>query len=251
MIIISLTTIPPRFKYLYITIESLLNQTICPDKIIIHIPEIYNNYDSIDIPKYSNDKIIINRQTKDYGPITKLLGLYHSELYNNMSNDDIIIVVDDDRIYNNNMIKYMITYHEKYIDKVLTVDGDEIEQATNGFIQTNYKKQPRGVPFKKIGYIDTIHGCNGFVITKNLCPFNNKKIFEINPKNVNYYVDDIVISGFLTLNNVDIYTIPNATNMDEKRHQNDTISLLWEYNKRFKQNTTCVEYFKKEFNIWN
>jgi hypothetical protein len=39
MIIISLTTIPPRFDNLYITIDSILAQTILPDKILINIPE--------------------------------------------------------------------------------------------------------------------------------------------------------------------------------------------------------------------
>ena len=41
MIIVSLTTIPPRFNYLHITIDSILSQTILPDKIIINIPNFF------------------------------------------------------------------------------------------------------------------------------------------------------------------------------------------------------------------
>ena len=79
MIIVSLTTIPPRFNFLYLTINSIINQTVKPDKIIIHIPEKYNNffYEKLPVlPKDCEDSvnIIINQKTKDYGPITKLLG---------------------------------------------------------------------------------------------------------------------------------------------------------------------------------
>ena len=47
----------------------------------------------------------VKNRCNDFGPTTKLLGLYETEIYNNMSNNDVIIVIDDDRIYNNNLIK--------------------------------------------------------------------------------------------------------------------------------------------------
>jgi hypothetical protein len=40
--IVSLTTIPAKFDNLYLTVDSIINQTILPDKIIINIPKIYN-----------------------------------------------------------------------------------------------------------------------------------------------------------------------------------------------------------------
>ena len=46
----------------------------------------------------------VKNRCNDFGPTTKLLGLYETEIYNNMSNNDVIIVIDDDRIYNNNLI---------------------------------------------------------------------------------------------------------------------------------------------------
>jgi hypothetical protein len=39
--IISLTTIPTKFDNLYLTIDSIINQTIVPDKIIINIPKFF------------------------------------------------------------------------------------------------------------------------------------------------------------------------------------------------------------------
>ena len=57
MIIVSLTTIPPRFKYLHNTINSILNQTITPDKIVLNIPIKYNNYDldNYNFPIFNNE----------------------------------------------------------------------------------------------------------------------------------------------------------------------------------------------------
>ena len=40
--IITLTTIPSKFQYLHLTIDSIVKQTIMPDKIIINIPNEYN-----------------------------------------------------------------------------------------------------------------------------------------------------------------------------------------------------------------
>lgn len=250
MIIVSLTTIPPRFQYLYITIDSILNQTIQPDKIMIHIPKIYNNYSQDKLPEFSNDKIIINRQTKDYGPGTKLLGVYNTQLFNNMSNDDIIIVIDDDRIYNNKLIENMLNYHVLNKDKVLTICGWGTEALTRNCIVTSKNKQPRGVEFTKEGYVDVLGGCGGFLITKKNCPFNHKEIFEVDPKDANYYVDDILISGFITLNNTDIYLIPNTIRRDEERSINNGISALCDPT-RIDKNTKCMQYFQNNHNIWN
>ena len=250
MIIVSLTTIPPRFKYLNVTINSILNQTIKPDKIIVNIPKIYNNYSYNNLPEILNDTIIINTQTKDYGPATKILGLYNSELYQNMVDDDIIIIIDDDRIYNNKLIESMLNYHKININKVLTIAGWDIEVISNNYIKTTNKKLPRGIEFKSDGYVDILGGCCGFLITKKLCPFNHKEFFELNPKDDKYYVDDVLISGFLTLNNTDIYIIPNAIFGDEERSINDSINPLYD-NTRTQKNITCIQYFKNKYNIWN
>lgn len=67
-IIITLTTIPSRLKYLDLTINSILSQDILPDKIIINIPLKYNNFlNDFIIPDniIQNKNIIINRCT-DY-----------------------------------------------------------------------------------------------------------------------------------------------------------------------------------------
>ena len=114
--IISLTTIPSKFDNLYLTIDSIINQTITPNKIIINIPKIYSfrmNNSKIDInkindfmSKYSKNNCIINFLDEDYGPGTKLLGLLNSNIIKSFDKSNTyIILVDDDLIYKPYMIE--------------------------------------------------------------------------------------------------------------------------------------------------
>jgi hypothetical protein len=49
--IVSLTTIPSKMDNLYLTIDSIIQQTIVPDKIILNIPKVYDfRINSTEIP---------------------------------------------------------------------------------------------------------------------------------------------------------------------------------------------------------
>lgn len=123
--IYSLTTIPAKFDNLYLTIDSLLNQTIKATKIIINIPKQYSlrfnssiEKDKIDkfIEKYSNNEVIINLLNNDYGPGTKLLGLFENNIINFNMENTYIILVDDDNIYKEDMIENFINYKKVNIN---------------------------------------------------------------------------------------------------------------------------------------
>ena len=101
-IYVSLTTIPSRIKTINKCLDSILNQTIKPDKIYINIPFKYKRFDDIimdeDLPE-TNDIITITR-CEDFGPGTKLLGSY--KLF---EKDAIVILIDDDLIYKDYMLE--------------------------------------------------------------------------------------------------------------------------------------------------
>lgn len=119
--ILSLTTIPSKFDNLHLTMDSLVNQTITPTKIVVNIPKVYDfrmNHskipqDKIDafIEKYSNHNVIINVIDKDFGSGTKLLGLLQSDIVSDMNTTNTyIILVDDDLIYRPLMIENFNRY---------------------------------------------------------------------------------------------------------------------------------------------
>ena len=105
--IISLTSIPQKFNGLYLTIDSIINQTLKPDKIIINIPKIYNfriNQTPLiekimSLNEKYNNKITINLLDEDFGPGTKLLGIFYNGVIDDFQDDNTyLILIDDDSI---------------------------------------------------------------------------------------------------------------------------------------------------------
>ena len=106
-----------KFDKLNLTIDSLLNQTIKSKK---NNSEYSNKYslrfnssiekDKIDkfIEKYLNNEVVINLLNNDYGPGTKLLGLFENNIINFNMENTYIILVDDDNIYKEDMIENFI-----------------------------------------------------------------------------------------------------------------------------------------------
>merc|ERR1711865_654407 len=99
-----------RISKIIKTLDSIKNQTINPDIILLNIPK-------IDIPDIIRDyctenDITINILDRDYGPATKLLGALK---YNKIKDYDFIITIDDDHLYPPNMMK-----HYKYINSKVT-----------------------------------------------------------------------------------------------------------------------------------
>jgi hypothetical protein len=142
MIYISLSTIPKRVKYLNKSVDSLLNQTLKPDKIFINIPYKYKRFDEVirdsEIPKFNN-KIVEITRCEDCGPGTKLLGSLHK-----LKKNSLIVLADDDNIYKNYMIKkfydfYSIAPTNAYSFYVHPLGKFGIGQGADGFaINTNY-----------------------------------------------------------------------------------------------------------------
>ena len=141
MIFVSLTTIPPRVKNLYKSVESLLKQSKKPDKIFVNIPKKYERFNEVieddQIPKISN-KIVEITRCEDYGPGTKLLGSL-----NKLEKNSLIILADDDNIYEDYMIEkfyhyYSIAPENAYSFYVHPLGNFGIGQGADGFaINTN------------------------------------------------------------------------------------------------------------------
>ena len=141
MIYVSLSTIPQRIKYLDKTVESLLKQSIKPNKIFINIPFKYNRFSETisesQLPVFKDDCIEITR-CEDCGPGTKLLGSIDK-----LKKNSLIILADDDNIYENYMIEkfnyyYSIAPQNSYSFYVHPLGNFPIGQGADGFaINTN------------------------------------------------------------------------------------------------------------------
>ncbi|AVL94957.1 glycosyltransferase [Moumouvirus australiensis] len=242
-IYVAFTTIPSRFINIKKTIDSILNQSKPCYKIIINIPHQYHRFpDKFVIPEYllNNNNVFVNR-CKDYGPATKLLGLYEMST---IDPDDIIIVCDDDREYDFHFVRNLVEGLALKPNHSVTNAGWEIETLS----EYSYEKidLPRGKEYTNSGYVDILGGCCGFALFyKNI----NGEMLQINKDLLSFYVDDVWISGHLTVSGTKIWMLGNSP--EAKRTNNDTINALSNNNAHRKIcNNFTVKYFIDNYDIW-
>ena len=142
MIYVSLSTIPERLKNLNKSVESLLNQTLKPNKIFINIPLKYRRFSETiekgQIPEFNSDFVKITR-CEDCGPGTKLLGSL-----NKLEKNSLLILADDDHIYKDYMIEKFFYFYNKnpnnaYSFYVYPLENSPVGQGADGFaINTNH-----------------------------------------------------------------------------------------------------------------
>lgn len=142
---ISLTTIPPRVKFIKKTLDSLKDQTIKADKIFLNVPKNFRRFkDNININIKSLEKEFENLEVvscEDYGPGTKLLGSLRK-----IQKYDYVILVDDDHIYKNQMLEFFNSQflndsNTSYSFHVYNIKDCKVGQGADGYlINTKYLK---------------------------------------------------------------------------------------------------------------
>lgn len=203
-VVISLTTIPSRIKYLEYTIKSLLNQKYRVDEIYLWLPDKTMKGKKYDIPeKLMNLKNLnIKICNHDYGPATKLIyTLLEEEL------DTKIIVVDDDMIYRYNLVDKLVNMSQKYPDAAIATVGLYMNSK-------NDHAKVSDILNVKSKKVDRVLGTTGFLVKPKF--FHDGKLVEGDcfdyskaPKEA-IWVDDIWFSGHLAKRGVDIYRLPRG-----------------------------------------
>ncbi len=122
-IIVSLTSIPSRIKTLNLCIESLLRQTMKPDKIILYLD---NVSEKVELPRKLLDQTK-RGLTIEYCDKIDLRS--HTKYFYVMQEfpNDIIITVDDDVYYNKNTIKQLWESYKKHPNCVSCIKMHEIK----------------------------------------------------------------------------------------------------------------------------
>ena len=128
MLYVSFTCLPTRINNIHLLLKSIKEQTLQPDKIIIHYPnkcirlDIEYNIDELKKLIETNsikDRIIIN-ETSDYGPITKIYPILNM----NLNESDIIIVIDDDIYYNQYLFENLYReFINENTEKAICISG--------------------------------------------------------------------------------------------------------------------------------
>ncbi|MDC0141995.1 glycosyltransferase family 2 protein [bacterium] len=184
-----MTSIPPRAHQLPNVINSILNNTVKPDKIIITLCNKYNRFDGSYNMSYltefkDNDIIKINFIEKDLGSVTKLIGSLDKLLTEDNIDDIYLLTADDDLPYSKNWIKNFVRRLKSEPNTVWYGFGQKQAHSVKGGIFTAFNAD--GITYK----LNKLH------TFKNYCDLlisDNKK-WALH--------DDMCFSSWFKLNNI-------------------------------------------------
>lgn len=214
-VVASLTTMPDRYFKIVETLESLRRQTYPLDAIYLSLPAKSRRL-GIDYPPLPAEiaKLCTVVPCTDFGPITKILGGLLAE-------DDpetIIITFDDDMIYPEKAVEALIKHHRRYPDACIGSSGMLLKYNCPACAVTPNESNflyriPKFVVPPEGRRVDSVYGYPGCLYVRKFFP--EKALLE--EKFLNYALldhnmlmnDDIVISGYLSLNNVERRIFPN------------------------------------------
>ena len=212
-VVASLTTMPDRYHKIIKTLRSINNQNYKLDAIYLGIPKKSRRL-NINYPEVTDEikSLCTVVRCEDYGPMTKILGALISE----SNPETIIITFDDDMIYPPDIVSKLMSYHEKYPESAIGSSGMllryncpmcAITPNEDNFI---YRIPKFSVP-PEGRKVDSIYGYPGALYLRKFFPLDNLEEF------LNYALidndmfmnDDITISGYLSLNNIERRIFPN------------------------------------------
>ena len=194
-IVVSLTTSPQRINSIKPVLDSILNQTIKPDRIYLNLPKLFlrnNSTFDIPLPQFITDNpIIYVNFCDDLGPATKIIPTIYKEFWPNT----YILSIDDDTYYPSNIISDYLKYADIYKDCIITGtsfinnnSSDDLKWFNTIKINTN--------PLFNGKLVDLLEGFSGVLykrkfFTKNLLNDFYKNLDETSCK----FGDDFYLSN--------------------------------------------------------
>ena len=202
-VIATLTSIPSRMEYLHHCLQSLIQQTMPADEIVLSLPHKSVREDaeyeiSSDVQKLIDKGNVELLRCKDYGPATKLLGVLNREKGQHRETEPVILYFDDDTLYHLNAIENLLS------NDILETGGAVCRKGNI------IHKDPWGeswgscVNVKERTELDTAFGCGGVGVRPS---YFDERVFK-HEVDGSFYVDDIHISGNLRRNGIKLYTEP-------------------------------------------
>ncbi|MCG6901280.1 MAG: glycosyltransferase family 2 protein [Rhodobacter sp.] len=276
MLIVTLSSIPPRFSGIGETLQSLLAQSRRADRILLYIPERYRRFPDWDgaLPAVP-EGVEIRRAAQDLGPATKILAAAQEF----RGQDCDLVYCDDDRAYGRDWLRDFTRTRARHpgcaianlgfqAAEVVPVTGEgrlpgaarRTWRITDLDFQARFlgreiiaklRRQPVQPPWRRVykrsGYIDIAEGCGGVMVRPE---FFSEAFHDIPP--VLWSVDDVWLSGMLWAGKVPIWLRGNQFPPRETpaHLQAALAGSVLDGADRDAANRRCVEYFQAHHGIW-
>lgn len=250
--VISLSVLPARFKHFEPTLNSITDQSLLPEKIVINLPRYFKrDKTNYEIPEYvkSHPLIHINWIEEDLGPATKILPTM--DLYKD-DPDKLIIVLDDDQIYPKGMVENYVYHSQRLPNAAMTLSGWTVPEGFDhgnkvqiyGAIVRVYR---RDTSIREPKRVDCLQGAASFAVKPKL--FDGRVYdFENAPKEA-FFVDDIWLSGNLAWNKSPVYVVPAPFRFGRfvSLRQSTKVSLSKTVNSDNTNNNKLYRFFEKDW----
>jgi len=257
----SLTTMPNQYEKVVRTLESLHAQTYKLDAIYLSLPEVSRRLGTKypPVPKEISDKCTIIKCT-DMGPITKLYGGLLAEDHP----DTFIISFDNDMVYPPTMVEKLVEKHLKYPNAAICSAGMLIGAGNCPFcaITPNENNYLYNIPKFYIPdegrNVDCAYGYPGCGYVRKMFPKKHlleKDFFNYALTNNDCLMnDDIVISGFLSLHNIERKIFPDFPNVDFVKQdgvrQRTEAEISIDMDKFFQRMNRAIDTCKQELGMY-
>jgi len=269
-IVLTLTSIPPRFSNLPRKFREIYTQSVLPDRIELNIPDHYRRFPG-EVPSLPElpEWVEVRRCRTDYGPATKVLPAV--ERWRGSETD--LLVTDDDRAQDRQWVERLCTSRSERPHDIISERGWEISQRF--LIERQQPDLPRvrwskakgrtaGYRLKRLlslgqyhpprrlvaepGYVDVFEGFLGALVPASAIP---EMAFDI--PDVVWMVDDVWLSGQAHAAGTRVWThgTPRPVYSDGRV---DKIAALRDYSSeghgRESADRHAVELLRSKYGAW-
>jgi hypothetical protein len=265
-LIISLTTIPPRFKVIHETLESLAAQAARVEAIHLYLPNKYRRfeYDRQDVPSLPAG-VTARFIDTDFGPATKVLPAVQEYRGQNVS----ILFCDDDKVYDPGWAQRFVNASKQHPACCIVEEGGQISHYSShsytGALRPRAMRRNKDLGYRlkrllslgrwkprktlKSGYVDILEGWGGVMVRPEFFPEG-----AFNIPDILWTVDDIWLSGQLALQSIPIWL--NADSEIRTKENTDEVKsaslrkLVYKGHGRSEANQLCIDHFRDNYHIW-
>jgi hypothetical protein len=260
MLVISLTTIPPRFQHLPRFFSTLQRQSKRPDRVELNLPRLYKRFpgEPLALPRLP-EWVSICAVDIDLGPATKILPTVGRWI----GKDVDIVYCDDDQLYGQHWLARFVETRRQRPNDAICEQGSHLAGRTAIF------RVPRAEPagelrktfgyrlkraaslglarpairdFRGDGYVDVMSGFGGVCVRPGFFPPLAWQIPDLM-----WTEDDFWLSGMMEINDVGIWLNAKGSRPTSDRRASNK-SPLAEINRI--SNHRCLPYMQDTFGIW-
>jgi hypothetical protein len=219
-LVVSLTTLPGRYRKLYRTLRSINSQSLKADAVYLGLPKIAKRL-NLPYPRLSkklSDLCTVVSLDQDYGPICKILGALNSETDPNT----IIVTIDDDIVYPFNFLEEFAERAQKYPKSAIGSTGllvghnifnySSVSALTPDWNRvTGFLVPAEGRP------VDILCGVSGIAYRRKFFPETPEEMLSYALEHQSLFInDDVLISCYLSYLGVERRVFVDLPFIDQK-----------------------------------